>query len=97
MKGANTMSKNELIAQIEALNELEELMEEAKAEAETIRDSIKAEMLEQDTEELAAGAYIIRWTSVLSNRFDTTSFKKEHNDLYKQFTKQVSSRRFSIA
>ena len=66
------MSKNELISKIEALNEWEALMEEARAEAEAIRDSIKAEMMERDTEELTAGQYIIRWTPVLSNRFDST-------------------------
>ena len=77
------MSKNELISKIEALNEWEALMEEARAEAEAIRDSIKAEMMERDTEELTAGQYIIRWTSVLSNRFDTTGFKKAYGDLYK--------------
>ena len=65
-------------------------------EAEAIKDSIKAEMLEQQTEELEAGTYIIRWTSVLTNRFDSTAFKKEYNELYKRFTKQISSRRFSI-
>ena len=91
------MSKTELISKIEALNEWEAVMEEARAEAEAIRDSIKAEMLAEDTEEMQAGQYIIRWTSVLTNRFDTTGFKKEHNDLYKQFTKQIASRRFSIA
>ena len=91
------MSKNELIAKIEALNAWEALMEEAKAEADAIRDSIKQEMLDRDVEELTAGAYIIRWTSVLSNRFDTTSFKKVYGDLYKAFTKQTSSRRFSIS
>lgn len=73
------------------------LMEEAKAEAEAIRDSIKAEMAERETEELIAGNYIIRWTSVLSNRFDTTGFKKVYGDLYKAFTKQSASRRFSIS
>ena len=91
------MSKNELVAKIEALNEWEALMEEARAEAESLRDAIKAEMLNRDTEELEAGQYIIRWTSVLSQRFDTTGFKKAHADLYKDFTKQVASRRFSIA
>ena len=68
------MSRNELVAKIEALNEWESVIEEAKAEAEAIRDSIKAEMMEQDTEELTAGQYIVRWTSVISNRFDTTAF-----------------------
>ncbi len=91
------MSRNELITKIEALQEWEAITEEAKAEAEALRDIIKNEMLEQGTEELEAGAYIIRWTSVLTNRFDTTAFKKEHNELYKQFTKQIASKRFSIA
>ncbi len=91
------MSKNELVTKIEALNEWEAVIEEAKAEAEAIRDSIKQEMLERDTEELSAGKYIVRWTSVLSNRFDTTSFKKVYGDLYKAFTKQSASRRFTIS
>ena len=91
------MTKAEMIAKIEALNEWETLMEEAKAEADAIRDSLKVEMMERETEELIAGSYIIRWTSVLSNRFDTTGFKKMYGDLYKAFTKQSASRRFSIS
>lgn len=91
------MSRNELIAKIEALNEWEAVIEEAKAEAEAIRDSIKQEMLERETEELTAGQYIVRWTSVLSNRFDTTAFKKVHGELYKAYTKQSQSRRFTIS
>ena len=93
------MSRNELVAKIEALNEWESVIEEAKAEAEAeaIRDSIKAEMMERDTEELTAGQYIIRWTSIISNRFDTTAFKKVMPDVYKAYTKAVSSRRFTIS
>lgn len=91
------MTKNEIITKIEALNEWEALMEEAKAEVEALRDSIKAEMLERDTEELAAGQYIVRWTSIISNRFDSTSFKKAYGDLYKSFTKQSTFRRFTIS
>ena len=91
------MSTIEITSKIEALRELEELIEEAKAEAETLRDEIKAEMLNRDTEELTAGQYIVRWTSVLSNRFDSTAFKKVMPDVYKAYTKPVSSRRFSIS
>ena len=90
------MSKIELYYLIEALKEWEKVMEEAKAEADTIRDQIKAELIAQETEEMEVGNYIVRYTSVLSNRFDTTAFKREHNDLYQQFTKQTASRRFSI-
>ena len=90
------MSTIEITSKIEALKDLESLIEEAKAEAEALRDEIKSEMLNRDTEELEAGQYIVRWTSVLTQRFDTTAFKKVMPDVYKAYTKQVSSRRFSI-
>ena len=91
------MSTIEITSKIEALKELEALIDEAKAEAESLRDEIKQEMLNRDTEELEVGQYIVRWTSVLSQRFDTTAFKKVMPDIYKAYTKQVSSKRFSIA
>lgn len=90
------MSTIEITSKIEELRELEALITEAQAEADTIRDELKALMLAQNTEELTAGQYIIRWTYVLSNRFDSTAFKKVMPDVYKAYTKQVSSRRFSI-
>ena len=91
------MSSIEITFKIEELKALTDLIEEAKAEAEALTDSIKAEMLSRGTEELQAGQYIVRWTSVLSNRFDSTAFKKVMPEVYKAYTKQVSSRRFSIA
>ena len=91
------MSTNEITAKIEALKAIEDLIEEAKAEAENLRDDLKQEMLMRDTEELTAGQNIVRWTSVLSQRFDTTAFKKVMPEVYKAYTKQVSSRRFSIS
>lgn len=91
------MASNEIIKKIEALNDLEALIEEAKAEAEAIKDAIKAEMMAQDTEELEAGQYIVRWSSVLAQRLDTTALKKALPEVYKAYLKQVASRRFSIA
>lgn len=67
------MSTMEMENKIAKLQEWEALAEEAKAEAEALRDEIKAEMNARETEELEAGRFIIRWTSVLSNRFDTTT------------------------
>ena len=91
------MSVNEIETKVAALQEWEAIAEEARAEAEALRDQIKAEMLERDTQELEAGRFIVRWTSVLSSRFDTTAFKKEHAEMYRQYTRQSSSRRFTVA
>ena len=91
------MSINELEIRIEKMQEWENLAAEATAEAESIRDSIKAEMLDRNTEELQAGRFIIRWTSVISNRFDSSAFKKVHGELYRAFCKAINSKRFTIS
>ena len=91
------MATNELLNKIEALNEWEQLMEEARQEAEALRDSIKQEMLNRNTDEMEVGQYIVRCISVLTQRLDTTAFKKAMPDVYKAFIKQTTSRRFSIA
>ena len=91
------MSKIELLAKIELLNKYEAMMEEMKFQADAIRNEIKAEMDARDLEEMIAGQYIVRYTSVLSNRFDSTAFKRVLPEIYKAYTKQVSSRRFSIS
>lgn len=91
------MSKMELLAKIELLNKYEAMMDEMKAQADAIRNAIKAEMDARELEELIAGQYIIRYTSVLSQRFDSTAFKRVCPELYKAYTKQVSSRRFTIS
>lgn len=91
------MSAKELTNKIESLRDLESLIEEAKAEAESLRDEIKSEMMMRNVEEMSIGQYIVRFTSVLSNRFDTTGFKKAYGDLYKSYTKQIASRRFTIS
>lgn len=87
------MSTNELSQKIEDLKTLEQLIREA----ETIKDSIKAEMLDQGIEELTVGTHIVRWTTTLTNRFDTNAFKKKYDELYKAFTKPTTTRRFTIA
>ena len=91
------MTKKEIIAQIELMNEWERVIEEAKAEVEAIKDSIKSEMADRDLDELEAGSYIVRYKTVATSRFDSTAFKKTYEDLYKAFLKQSTSRRFSIS
>lgn len=91
------MSTIEIISKIEALKEWEALAAEAAAEIEALKDSIKREMDSRGVEELEAGQYIARFTTVVSNRLDTTALKRENSSLYQRYTKQITSRRFSIA
>ena len=90
------MSSIEIISKIETLKEWEALAAEASAEIEALKDAIKHEMDNRGVEELEAGQYIARFTTVVSNRLDTTALKCENNALYQRYIKQPSSRRFSI-
>ena len=94
---AKRAEEQRMVSKVEQLQELEELIAEAKAEAEKIKDEIKVEMFKRNMDEMTVGKYIVRWTEILSNRFDTTAFKKMFPEVYKDFTKQVASRRFSIS
>jgi predicted phage-related endonuclease len=89
--------EQKIVSKIEQIKELEALIKEAEAEVEALKDEIKEEMMERNTEEMPVGKYIVRWTDVLSNRLDSTAFKKVMPELYKAYTKQTASRRFTIS
>lgn len=91
------MSTMDLLAKVRSLKELETLISEAQAELDSIKDELKAEMTNRNTEELDVDVFKIRYKTVKSNRFDTTTFKSTHKDLYEQYTKQTESRRFTVA
>lgn len=91
------MSKTEMTTKIRELKELKVMAAELNAEITAIEDSIKAEMTARETDELQADIFKIRWTKVVSSRFDTTAFKSTHADLYNQYLKQTTTRRFTVA
>ena len=91
------MSTKDITAKVRRLKRLQAKADELLNEINAIQDELKAELTAQNAEELNAGEYKIRFTTVTSNRFDSKSFKALYSELYKQFTKQTTSRRFTIA
>ena len=91
------MATNEMITKIEELKELEAMQDELKTMIESIKDEIKAEMQEQGVEEMEVGTHIVRYTTVLSQRFDQTTFKKKLPEFYTAYLKQSASTRFTIS
>ena len=89
------MSEKELTAKINLLREMQRMAEEAQAEAEALKDEIKALM--GDTEELRAGEYRITWKPVQASRIDTAALKRAMPELAERFTISSTSRRFVIA
>ena len=91
------MSINEMAAKIRQLKELQALIEEAQAEAETIKDEIKNVMTESGTEEMNVDVFKVRYATVKSVRFDNAAFKKDNADLYSRYSRETTTRRFSVA
>lgn len=89
------MSTTKITSKVKELRELQALIEEAQAEAETIKDAIKAQM--GNCEELRADEYKITWKPVESSRIDTAALKKAMPQVAEAFTKTTTTRRFCIA
>ena len=87
------MSINELETKARELRQLQALIDEAQAEAEALKDQIKAAM--GDAETVQAGEYKITWKPVKSSRIDTAALKKALPDVAQAFTRET--RRFCVA
>lgn len=89
------MSTHELELKCRELRQLQALIDEAQAEAETIKDAIKAAMGSQEA--VQAGEYKITWKHVTTTRIDAAALRKALPDVATRFTKETTVRRFSVA
>ena len=89
------MSINEMEHKARELRQLQALIDGATAEAEAIKDALKAAM--GDAESVQAGEYKITWKAVTSARIDTGALRKALPDVAAAFTRETTVRRFCIA
>lgn len=91
------MSINDLDSKVAELRDLRNFEAEIRKEITAIEDDLKAEMLSNNTDTLAGTDCLITWKTFVSSRFDSAAFKLTHSDLFRQYSKTVTSRRFVIA
>ncbi len=91
------MSTTEITSKIEDIKTLQTMIDELTAEMEAVKDEIKAEMTARGVDEMIVSCFKVRYKNVTSSRFDSTAFKKTHSELYEQYCKKTTSKRFSIA
>ena len=89
------MSINEIEAKARELRQLQALIEEAQAEAEAIKDALKAAM--GDSDSIQAGEYKTTWKAVTTVRIDTTALRKALPDVAERFPRETTTRRFCVA
>ncbi len=89
------MTTKEMESKARELRNLQALIDEAQAEAEAIKDALKAAM--GDCESVQAGEYKITYKTITSARIDTAALKKAMPDVALAFTKESVTRRFQVA
>ena len=91
------MATNEIITKLNELAELRKMAEDLNAEIEAIQDAIKAHMTETETDTLTAGAFKVTWKAVTSTRIDTTTLRKDLPEIWQEYGKTSTTRRFNVA
>lgn len=76
----------DLQAQIEAL----------QAEAEAIKDTIKAAMVEIEQEEITGHGWRATWHNTTTTRIDSKALKAERPELFAQYSKVTIGTRFTL-
>ena len=88
------MSIHEMEAAARELRQLQALIEEAQAEADALKDRLKAAL--GDAESVQAGEYRITWKAITSSRIDTAALKTALPDVAERFSIRSTTRRFSV-
>ena len=97
MYSANKDKAIQLLGMQEELkrrDEIEELLEKLNKEKSIIEQSIKVQM--KDAVYAESGNYYISWMPSTQQRVDTKRLKEEQPEVYSQYLKDISSRRFQI-
>ena len=90
------MSTQELNTIARDLKELRLMAEQLDAEIKSLEDAIKQHMTEHDLDTLITTDTKITWKVVTANRIDTTALKKQLPDVAAVFTKEITTRRFTV-
>ncbi len=79
------------------LKELENQIAQLQEQADGIRAELKADLEEKGLDELKTRNFLIRWKEIVSSRLDGKALKAALPELYSQYCKASTSRRFTIA
>lgn len=81
---------------IKNLIELKSNLKNLENEIKNIEDEIKEDMSAQNISELIVDVFKIKYINIVSKRLDTTLLKNENKAIYDRYSKETTSKRFTI-
>ncbi len=91
------MTERMIENRIKKLSGLEDQIAQLQEQAEEIKAELKADMDEKGVQELRTKNFLIKWKEIVSNRPDGKALKEALPEIYKQYCRPTSSRRFTVA
>lgn len=88
--------EKEFTAKIRQIKELEQQKKQTEEAISDIKDEIKDFMDKNKTTELAVDVFTVHWSEITSERFDSKAFKKDNEELYSEYLREITTKRFSI-
>ena len=87
-------ANTEIITKVQELMELRRMAEELQSEIDALQETVKDFMGSEES--MIAGAFRVSYKSVTSSRLDSSALKRELPDIAARFTKQTTTRRFTV-
>lgn len=87
-----TTNINEVIKEIK---EYQAMQDELKRQIEALKQEAVEYLESNEIDEYTCDEGKVTYREVISNRFDSTSFKKDFADIYAEYSKKTSSMRFT--
>lgn len=91
------MTERMIENRINKLSALETQIAQLQQQADAIRGELKTDLEKKGLDELRTKNFLIRWKEIVSNRLDGKALKAALPELYAQYTRPSTSRRFTIA
>ena len=91
------MVTRDIATKLALIHALREQKAELQEQITALEDSIKAEMDAHGVSSLTVGKCTAKYTRYFSERFDSTAFRADHEDLYVEYTKPVPASRFTVS
>lgn len=88
--------EKEFTAKIRRIKELEQQKKQTEETISELKDEIKNFMENNKTSELNVDIFTVHWSETTSERFDSKAFKKDNKELYAEYLKETTTKRFSI-
>jgi predicted phage-related endonuclease len=91
------MGERAIENRVRKLQEIEAQRKALEEQAEKLKEEIKADMERKGVDEIETPNFSIRWKEIVSNRLDSAALKKALPEIYKQYARQITSKRFTVA